>query len=76
MLDRRRNVRDKIPCGGVTEHGAHGATMDCAVRNISKGEGACVEFESAARARADQPDCAQGTLVPRAPDLAAAHHDL
>ena len=48
MLDRRRNVRDKVLYGGVAELSAHGATMDCVVRNISE-QGACIEFESVAR---------------------------
>jgi hypothetical protein len=68
MLDRRRNVRDKVLYGGVAEIGGRGATMDCVVRNISE-QGACVEIESTAR-MADKPvDRAQGTLVSRPPDL-------
>ena len=48
MLDRRRNVRDKVLYGGVADINQRGSTMDCVVRNISEG-GACLEFDSAAR---------------------------
>lgn len=48
MLDRRRNVRDKVLYGGIAELGADGARMDCMVRNISE-QGACLEFVNAAR---------------------------
>jgi hypothetical protein len=45
MLDRRQNPRDKGICGAVAEIGEHGATGDCAVRNISE-EGSQIEFDN------------------------------
>jgi hypothetical protein len=48
MLDRRRNLRDKVLYGGVAELGNRGTTMDCVVRNISE-QGACVKFDSATK---------------------------
>ena|SRR5215468_3686762 len=48
MQDRRERVRDKVFLGGVAEINDRGSTMDCVVRNLSE-NGACVEFETAAR---------------------------
>jgi hypothetical protein len=48
MLDRRQSVRDKVLYGGVAKINQSGSTMDCVVRNISE-EGACVEFDQAAK---------------------------
>jgi hypothetical protein len=48
MLDRRQSTRDKVIYGGVAEINERGSTMDCVVRNISE-QGACVEFNSAAK---------------------------
>src|SRR5262249_40432089 len=48
MQDRRERVRDKVFLGGVAEINDRGSTMDCVVRNLSE-NGACVEFDSAAR---------------------------
>jgi PilZ domain-containing protein len=48
MQERRESVRDKVFLGGVAEINARGSTMDCVVRNFSD-NGACVEFDSAAR---------------------------
>ena len=48
MQDRRTSVRDKVFLGGVAEINERGSTMDCVVRNFSN-NGACVEFDSAAK---------------------------
>src|SRR5260370_21385262 len=48
MLDRRQRVRDRVFFGGVAAINESGSTMDCVVRNISE-QGACVEFDSAAK---------------------------
>jgi hypothetical protein len=48
MQDRRESVRDKVFMGGVAEINGRGTTMDCVVRNFSD-NGACIEFDSAAR---------------------------
>jgi hypothetical protein len=47
MLDRRRNLRDKVLNGGIAELGERGTTMDCVVRNI--GEQGRVKFDSATK---------------------------
>jgi hypothetical protein len=48
MLDRRQSVRDRVIFGSVASINERGSTMDCVVRNLSKG-GACVEFDETAR---------------------------
>ena len=48
MQDRRESVRDKVLLGGVAEVSQRGSTINCVVRNFSD-NGACVEFDSAAR---------------------------
>ncbi|HWZ40959.1 MAG TPA: PilZ domain-containing protein [Bradyrhizobium sp.] len=52
MQDRRESVRDKVLFGGVAEISDRGTTMDCVVRNFSD-NGACIEFDSAARIPAE-----------------------
>jgi hypothetical protein len=48
MLERRQNVRDRVILGSVASINDRGSTVDCVVRNISKG-GLCVEFEQTAK---------------------------
>jgi hypothetical protein len=48
MLDRRQSARDSVILGGVASINERGSTMDCVVRNMSKG-GLCVEFEKTAK---------------------------
>jgi PilZ domain len=48
MLDRRQSARDRMILGSVAMINERGSTMDCVVRNMSKG-GACVEFEQTAK---------------------------
>ncbi|HEY7843719.1 MAG TPA: PilZ domain-containing protein [Bradyrhizobium sp.] len=52
MQERRESVRDKVFMGGVAEISDRGSTMDCVVRNFSD-NGACVEFDPAARIPAE-----------------------
>jgi hypothetical protein len=48
MLERRQSVRDRVILGSVASINDRGSTMDCVVRNMSKG-GACVEFDQTAK---------------------------
>ena len=50
--ERLESVRDKVFMGGVAEISDRGSTMDCVVRNFSD-NGACVEFDPAARIPAE-----------------------